>query len=213
MCGHGLTAQCETTQNRATGKGASLFGYTSLYGSLPGGQAEYLRVPQAQFGPIPVPSDGPDERFRFLSDIIPTAWQSVKWADVGAGSMVAVLGLGRSGSSAPGSPSASTPGASSGSPPCPSASPWLSGTGSKPSTTPESTTSRRRSSRWSTAADPTRSSTRSAWRLTAHGSPLGKLGHAVVAALPDAIAAPLADKMAVDRLGALHTAIKVVLKP
>ena len=67
---------------REQGKGAALFGYTSLYGSVPGGQAEYLRVPQAQYGPIKVSPDGPDERYLFLSDILPTAWQAVQYADV-----------------------------------------------------------------------------------------------------------------------------------
>ncbi|RJQ76618.1 glutathione-dependent formaldehyde dehydrogenase [Pseudonocardiaceae bacterium YIM PH 21723] len=94
MCGHGLFAQCETTQVRDEGKGASLFGYTSLYGSVPGGQAEYLRVPQAQFGPIVVPDGTPDERFLFLSDILPTAWQAVRYAGVPPGGTVAVFGLG-----------------------------------------------------------------------------------------------------------------------
>ena len=46
MCSRGLFAQCETTQNREFGKGASLFGYTDMYGAVPGGQAEYLRVPR-----------------------------------------------------------------------------------------------------------------------------------------------------------------------
>ena len=61
MCERGLFAQCETTQVVAEGKGASLFGYTSLYGSVPGGQAEFLRVPQAQFGPVKIPAGTPDE--------------------------------------------------------------------------------------------------------------------------------------------------------
>ena len=94
MCSRTLYAQCETTQVRSEGKGASLFGYTSLYGSVPGGQAEYLRVPQAQFGPVKVPDGPPDEQFLFLSDILPTAWQAVAFADVQPGSTVAVLGLG-----------------------------------------------------------------------------------------------------------------------
>jgi threonine dehydrogenase-like Zn-dependent dehydrogenase len=94
MCSRGLFAQCETTQVRSQGKGASLFGYTSLYGSVPGGQAEYLRVPQAQFGPIVVPDGTPDEQFLFLSDILPTAWQAVRYADVPDGGSVAVFGLG-----------------------------------------------------------------------------------------------------------------------
>jgi len=94
MCSRKLYAQCETTQVRAQGKGAALFGYTSLYGSVPGGQAQYLRVPQAQFGPVTVPDGPPDEQFLFLSDILPTAWQAVAFADVQPGSSVAVLGLG-----------------------------------------------------------------------------------------------------------------------
>ncbi|MPY96646.1 MAG: alcohol dehydrogenase catalytic domain-containing protein [Actinophytocola sp.] len=94
MCRSGYMAQCETTQVRDQGKGAALFGYTSLYGSVPGAQAEYLRVPQAHFGPIPVPEGPPDERFLFLSDILPTAWQAVRYADVGEGSTCAVIGLG-----------------------------------------------------------------------------------------------------------------------
>jgi threonine dehydrogenase-like Zn-dependent dehydrogenase len=94
MCSRGLFAQCETTQVTSQGKGASLFGYTSLYGSVPGGQAEYLRVPQAQFGPVKVPDGTPDEQFLFLSDILPTAWQAVVYADIPPGGTVAVLGLG-----------------------------------------------------------------------------------------------------------------------
>src|SRR5687768_3771542 len=94
MCERGLYAQCETTQMREYGKGARLFGYTSLYGAVPGGQAEYLRVPQAQFGPVPVPPEHDDQRFLYLSDILPTAWQGVKWADVPQGGTLAVLGLG-----------------------------------------------------------------------------------------------------------------------
>ncbi len=94
MCTRGLQSQCETTQVREQNKGASLFGYTSLYGSVPGGQAEFLRVPQAQYGPIKVGQDGPDERFLFLSDILPTAWQAVVYADPPEGGTVAVMGLG-----------------------------------------------------------------------------------------------------------------------
>ncbi|MEU1754409.1 zinc-dependent alcohol dehydrogenase [Micromonospora matsumotoense] len=94
MCERQLFAQCETTQVTAEGKGASLFGYTSLYGAVPGGQAEYLRVPQAQFGPITVPQTGADERYLYLSDILPTAWQAVKYADTPPGGTLAVFGLG-----------------------------------------------------------------------------------------------------------------------
>ena len=81
MCDQALFAQCETTQNRDQEKGASLLGYTKLYGQVPGGQAEYLRVPQAHFGPIKVPEGPPDDRFLYLSDVLPTAWQAVEYAD------------------------------------------------------------------------------------------------------------------------------------
>src|SRR5688500_6000050 len=94
MCDRQLFAQCETTQNREQGTGASLFGYTKLYGQVPGGQAEYLRVPQAQFGPIKVPDGPPDERFLYLSDVLPTAYQAVEFADIPQGGSVAVFGLG-----------------------------------------------------------------------------------------------------------------------
>jgi threonine dehydrogenase-like Zn-dependent dehydrogenase len=94
MCDQGLFSQCETTQVREHGKGAALFGYTKLYGQVPGGQAELLRVPQAHFGPIKVPAGPPDERFVYLSDVLPTAWQAVEYAAVPAGGSVAVFGLG-----------------------------------------------------------------------------------------------------------------------
>jgi threonine dehydrogenase-like Zn-dependent dehydrogenase len=97
MCDQGLQTQCETTQNRDQEMGASLFGYTKLYGEVPGGQAEFLRVPQAQYGPIKVPEGPADDRFLFLSDVLPTAWQAVEYA--GAPSVpnldsLVVLGLG-----------------------------------------------------------------------------------------------------------------------
>jgi threonine dehydrogenase-like Zn-dependent dehydrogenase len=94
MCERSLQSQCETTQVREHGKGAALFGYTKLYGQVPGGQAEYLRVPQAQYGPIKVPAGPPDERFLYLSDVLPTAWQAVRYADVPKGGTLAVYGLG-----------------------------------------------------------------------------------------------------------------------
>jgi len=94
MCDHGLQSQCETTQVRDQGMGAALFGYTKLYGEVPGGQAEFLRVPQAQYGPIKVPEGPSDDRFLYLSDVLPTAWQAVTYADIPEGGSVTVLGLG-----------------------------------------------------------------------------------------------------------------------
>jgi threonine dehydrogenase-like Zn-dependent dehydrogenase len=94
MCNQKLFAQCETTQVREEDKGAALFGYTRLYGQVPGGQAEFLRVPQAQFGPVKVPDEGPDERYLFLSDVLPTSWQAVEYAAIPEGGSCAVFGLG-----------------------------------------------------------------------------------------------------------------------
>lgn len=94
FCLRGLQSQCETTQVRKYGSGAALFGYTKLYGQVPGGQAEYLRVPLADYNHIPVGPDLPDERYLFLSDILPTAWQGVEYAQVPEGGTLAVMGLG-----------------------------------------------------------------------------------------------------------------------
>ncbi|MDQ3710039.1 MAG: glutathione-dependent formaldehyde dehydrogenase [Actinomycetota bacterium] len=94
MCNQGLQTQCETTQVRDQNMGAALFGYTKLYGQVPGAQAEYLRVPHADFMPIKVPEGPPDERFVYLSDVLPTSWQAVRYAGIPDGGSVAVLGLG-----------------------------------------------------------------------------------------------------------------------
>ena len=94
MCEQGLQSQCETTQNRDTGMGASLFGYTKLYGQVPGGQAELLRVPFGNTLPIKVPHGPADDRFVYLSDVLPTAWQAVQYAAVPPGGTLLVLGLG-----------------------------------------------------------------------------------------------------------------------
>jgi threonine dehydrogenase-like Zn-dependent dehydrogenase len=94
MCDQQLFTQCETTQVRDQGMGAALFGYTKLYGAVAGGQAEFLRVPQAQNTTIKVPEGPPDDRFVYLSDVLPTAWQAVEYAGIPDGGSVTVLGLG-----------------------------------------------------------------------------------------------------------------------
>jgi threonine dehydrogenase-like Zn-dependent dehydrogenase len=97
MCEHGLQTQCETTQVRKYDKGAALYGYTKLYGQMPGAQAEFLRVPFANYNHIHVPEeaiDRPDDRFVYLSDVLPTAWQAVEYATIPEGGSVTVLGLG-----------------------------------------------------------------------------------------------------------------------
>ncbi len=104
FCDQDLYSQCENTRDTGKlaqassllgrGRGASLFGYTHVYGAVPGGQAEYLRVPQAHFGPIKVPEGTPDERFLYLSDVLPTSWQAVAYADIPEGGTVGIWGLG-----------------------------------------------------------------------------------------------------------------------
>jgi threonine dehydrogenase-like Zn-dependent dehydrogenase len=208
MCDRGLFAQCETTQNRETGKGASLFGYTELYGSVPGGQAEFLRVPQAHFGPIKVPEGTPDEKFLFLSDILPTAWQAVEYAELPPGGTLAVLGLGPVGQF------------------CARIARHL---GAERVIGVDSVPERlEMARRHGIEVIDTREvgdvsevlidlcdgrgpdGVIDAVGMEAHGSPVGKLAHAVVGVLPDALAKPMADKMALDRMGALRTAVKSV---
>jgi threonine dehydrogenase-like Zn-dependent dehydrogenase len=208
MCTRGLFAQCETTQNRAKGKGASLFGYTELYGSIPGGQAEYLRVPQAHFGPIKVPDEHPDERFLFLSDILPTAWQAVKYADLPPDGTLAVLGLGPVGQFA--ARIGRHLGASR-----------VIGVDSVPERLEMArrhgieTLDKREVDNVAEALIEMTGGRGpdgviDAVGMEADDSPVGKAAHTLVAALPDFLANPMADRMAVDRLGALRTAIKAV---
>jgi len=76
------------------GKGGALFGYTDLYGGYAGGQAEYVRVPYSDYGPRKVSDDLSDEEVLFLTDIFPTGWSAIDWADVKGGEVVAVFGCG-----------------------------------------------------------------------------------------------------------------------
>ena len=208
MCERGFYAQCETTQVREQGKGASLFGYTSLYGAVPGGQAEYLRVPQAQFGPIPVPTDHSDQRFLYLSDILPTAWQAVQYADVPPGGTLAVIGLGPVGQFA------ARIGRELG-------AERVIGVDLVPERLAlaaahgiETLDLREVDDVAATLIDLTGGrgpdSVVEAVGMEAHGSPAAKTAQSAVGLLPDALARPLIDKMAIDRMDALHTALKAV---
>lgn len=95
-------AACETTNSgrgailnkKSIAPGAALFGFSHLYGGIPGGQAEYVRVPKANTGPFKVPGTLSDEKVLFLSDILPTAWQAVLNTGVGLGSSLAIYGAG-----------------------------------------------------------------------------------------------------------------------
>jgi threonine dehydrogenase-like Zn-dependent dehydrogenase len=207
MCDKGLMTQCETTQVRAEDKGAALFGYTRLYGQVPGGQAEYLRVPQAQFGPVKVPDGPPDDRFVYLSDVLPTAWQAVQYAAVPDGGTVAVLGLGPIGDMA--TRVALHRGYR------------VIGVDLVPERLQRARTNGVEVLDL-TAHDDVAESIREltggrgadsvidAVGMEAHGSPVGKLAQTVAGLLPDAAAAKLIEKSGVDRLSALHLAIDAV---
>jgi threonine dehydrogenase-like Zn-dependent dehydrogenase len=208
MCEHGLQSQCETTQVRDHGTGAALFGYTKLYGQVPGGQAEFLRVPQAQYGPIKVPEGPPDDRFVYLSDVLPTAWQAVEYADIPRGGSVLVLGLGPIGEMC--TRIAQHRGA---------------GTVSGVDLVPERL-ERARSHGVVTLDLEDQDDLPGAVReltdgrgpdavidavgMEAHGSPIGKLAQKLAGFLPDAIAQPVVQKAGIDRLAALHMAIELV---
>jgi threonine dehydrogenase-like Zn-dependent dehydrogenase len=102
FCQMNLHAACESTNDgrgailnkKQIPPGAALFGYSHLYGGVPGGQAEYVRVPKANAGPFRVPDILDDERVLFLTDILPTGYQAVLNAGVGPGSSVAIYGAG-----------------------------------------------------------------------------------------------------------------------
>jgi len=102
FCAMNLHAACETTNTgrgailnkKQIPPGAALFGYSHLYGGVPGGQAEYVRVPKANVGPFKIPEGLDDERVLFLSDILPTGYQAAINAGLKAGSSVAIYGAG-----------------------------------------------------------------------------------------------------------------------
>ena len=207
MCGQGLHTQCETTQVREHGMGAALFGYTKLYGEVPGGQAEYLRVPQAQFGPIKVPDGPPDDRFVFLSDVLPTAWQAVEYAGIPDPGSVVVLGLGPIGDMAAriahhrghrviGVDLV----------PERLARAQARGIETVDLTGGDDVVEKLRDMIDGRGPD----AVIDAVGMEAHGSPLGKLAQTVTGFLPDAVAAKLMERAGVDRLGALHLAIEAV---
>jgi threonine dehydrogenase-like Zn-dependent dehydrogenase len=206
MCERGLFAQCETTQVREHGKGASLFGYTELYGSVPGGQAEYLRVPQAQFGPVKVPDDRPDDHWLFLSDIVPTAWQAVAYADVEPGGTLAVLGLGPVGQFAARIAKHLGVERVIGVDLVPERLALAAKYGIETLDISDGEDVAERLVAMTSGRGP--DGVVEAVGMEAHHSPLGKAAHAAVGLLPDALAKPMTDRMAIDRMASLHTALK-----
>jgi threonine dehydrogenase-like Zn-dependent dehydrogenase len=208
MCDQQLFTQCETTQVRDEGMGAALFGYSNLYGAVPGGQAEFLRVPQAQNTTIKVPEGPSDERFVYLSDVLPTAWQAVEYAGIPEGGTVVVLGLGPIGDMS--SRIAMHKGARViGVDLVPERLQRVEQRGAEvlnltdhngdlPEIIREMTDGR--------GPD----SVIDAVGMEAHGSPVGKIAHAMVGLLPDAVAEQIMKKGGIDRLNAFYLAIDIV---
>lgn len=207
MCDQGLFSQCETTQNTEHGTGASLFGYSKLYGQVPGGQAELLRVPFANAMPIKVPHGPPDDRFVFLSDVLPTAWQAVEYAGVGADQMLLVLGAGPIGDMA------ARIALQRGCrvlvvDPVPARLARVAAYGAQTldDDTPAAVVTAVREATDGRGAD----AVIDAVGMEAHGSPFAESVAKFVGLLPDAVSEPLMRSAGVDRLAALHLAISAV---
>lgn len=207
MCERGLQSQCETTQVAGHGTGAALFGYTKLYGQVPGGQAEYVRVPQAQYGPVKLPETGPDDRWLYLSDILPTAWQAVKYAELGSGETIAVIGLGPVGQLAVRCAQQLGAGRVIGVDLVPERLVRAAGQGATViDLSVEDATMAILELTGGRGAD----RVIDAVGMEAHGSPLAAIATTAVTALPRPIAAGLAQAIGVDRLSALQTALGAV---
>jgi threonine dehydrogenase-like Zn-dependent dehydrogenase len=189
--------------------GAALFGYTKLYGEVAGGQAQFLRVPYADYGPIKVPEGPPDDRFVYLSDVLPTAWQAVEYAAIPDGGSLVVLGLGPIGDMS-----------------CRIALQRGAGRVIGVDLVPERL--ERARSRGVDVLDLRNheedlgpaireltdgrgpDSVIEAVGMEAHGAPFGKLAQQMASLLPDAVQARFMEKAGVDRLMALHSAIDIV---
>lgn len=208
MCERALFSQCETTQVREHGKGAALFGYTKLYGQVPGGQAEFLRVPYATFGPIKVPEGPPDDRFVYLSDVLPTAWQAVEYADIPSDGSVAVFGLGPIGQMC--CRIARLRGASTvfGLDLVPERLDTARAHGAIPVHVQNAGDVTELLRELTSGRGP--DSVIDAVGMEAHGAPVAELGQKLVSVLPKPLSAKLNEKAAVDRLSVLYAAIEAV---
>jgi threonine dehydrogenase-like Zn-dependent dehydrogenase len=207
MCDQQLFSQCETTQVREQNKGAALLGYTKLYGQVPGGQAEYLRVPQAQFGPIKVPEGPPDERYVYLSDVLPTAWQAVQYAAIPDGGTVAVYGLGPIGQMSARIALHQGAGRVFGIDLVSERLEMASRHGIEPVDTRDGDPAEALRERTDGRGP---DSVIDAVGMEAHGSPIGKLAQQIAGMLPDPVTRVMMNKAGIDRLSVLHNAIDAV---
>jgi threonine dehydrogenase-like Zn-dependent dehydrogenase len=208
MCQSGLMSQCETTQVREHGTGAALLGYTKLYGQVPGGQADYLRVPQAHFGPIKVPDGPPDDRFVYLSDVLPTAWQAVEYADIPDDGSVVVLGLGPIGEMSCRIAQHRGAGLVIGIDLVPERIARAGAHGVRTIDVDSSDDVPAQVRELTGGRGP--DAVIDAVGMEAHGAPIGKLAHRLAGLLPDAAARKLIETAGIDRLSALHLAIELV---
>ncbi|HLH15023.1 MAG TPA: zinc-dependent alcohol dehydrogenase [Solirubrobacteraceae bacterium] len=208
MCEQGLQSQCETTQVHEYGTGASLLGYTKLYGQVPGGQAEYLRVPQGHYGPIKVPEGPPDDRFVYLSDVLPTAWQAVEYANVPQGESVAVLGLGPIGEMCTRIAQHKGAGQVIGVDLVPERIARARSHGVHALDLEEHEDLPEAMRELTGGRGPV--AVIDAVGMEAHGAPVGRLAHRLSALLPDAVARQVIQTAGIDRLSALHMAIELV---
>ncbi|QBR73847.1 zinc-dependent alcohol dehydrogenase [Microbacterium sediminis] len=204
MCRHGLQSQCETTQVTEQGTGAALFGYTKLYGQVPGGQAELLRVPLADYNTIPVGVELPDERYLFLSDVLPTALQGVQYAHVPDGGTLVVLGLGAVGQFA--SRIARHQGLEVLAVDPVHERREMARRHGVAVCAPEQVAERVRELTGGRGAD----AVVDAVGLEAHGNPMVHAAHLALGSLPGAISRPVMDHMGLDRTAALLSAIDLV---
>jgi threonine dehydrogenase-like Zn-dependent dehydrogenase len=208
MCDHGLQSQCETTQVRDQGMGAALFGYTKLYGQVPGGQAEFLRVPQAHYGPIKVPEGPSDDRFVYLSDVLPTAWQAVEYANVPDGGTVAVFGLGPIGDMCTRIAKHRGAGKVIGIDLVPERIRRARENGIEVLDISEQDDIGEALRGLTDGRGP--DSVIDAVGMEAHGAPIGKAAQQMVGLIPDAIASKLMERVGVDRLSVINAAIDAV---
>jgi threonine dehydrogenase-like Zn-dependent dehydrogenase len=205
MCQNGLQSQCETTQVREYDSGAALLGYTKLYGQVPGGQAEYLRVRLADYNTIPVGTDHPDERYLFLSDILPTAWQGVKYTNARPGGTIAVMGLGPVGQFASrvarhlGYEVLAVD-------PVPERRAMAERHGIETFDLTDTIAAELRERTKGRGAD----AVVDAVGMEAHGNPVAAFAQAAVGILPDAIARKAMDTAGIDRMAAIHASIDAV---
>ncbi|MEU1367760.1 alcohol dehydrogenase catalytic domain-containing protein [Streptomyces sp. NPDC005803] len=209
MCDQGLHSQCETTQVTEYGSGAALFGYTKLYGQVPGGQAEYLRVPFGNTLPVKVPHGPEDDRFVYLSDVLPTAWQAVEYAAVPPGGSVTVLGLGPIGDMAARIALHRGAGLVIGVDLVPERLERAAARGVRTVDLAKSGKDLAQTIRDLTGGRGT-DAVIDAVGMEAHGAQIGKAAQWATGLLPDAAARTLMERAGVDRLTALLTAIDVV---